>query len=477
MINPTSLPEPDSPPVDHESLYDHLLEYALKNHVDVSDCIHDHNRYYRWLCKTKPDYVWDSPHLRVYQSLLESTLYSQRHILVSIPPRHSKTETGTIRFPNYALKKNPAKRIIVGGYGQKIANKYSREIRRLTRKHCPINREVSSVSEWETVHGGGVKAVGVGVGIAGYGGDLILIDDPFKNRFEASSLATRERVWDWFTNDIYLRREPGSSIVVTHTRWNDDDLIGRLLKQDEESEEKIWTYINFAALAEEDDPLGRQEGEALWPYRFDVEELLRRKRVMGDADFSALYQGRPLPRGGSLFKIANFQVLNEKPANIISTLRAWDLAGSEDRGDFTVGVLMGLTYDRRFVILDVTRGQWAVSQRKLAIIDAAQRDGRDTKIIIEREAGIGGQERTLDLIRGLSGFVVDWEKPTGSKVYRAEPLASALGAGNLFLMKGDWNFSLFQEFSVFPYGRHDDIVDACSMAYNRLASAQRYAII
>jgi len=155
--------------------------------------------------------------------------------------------------------------VVIGSYGQDLANNFNRKARRIAEQRFEMSHERKAAAEWSTSAGGGMKAVGVGAGVTGHGAHLIVIDDPVKNREEANSDVRRETVWQWYNDDLYTRLEPGGAIVLIMTRWHEDDLAGRILLSDRASE---WTVLNLPALAEDDDPLGRTLGEALCPERY-----------------------------------------------------------------------------------------------------------------------------------------------------------------------------------------------------------------
>ena len=142
-----------------------------------------------------------------------------------LPPRHGKSELVTVRYAAWRLERDPGTRIIIGSYNQKLANRFSRKIRETVKSRIAamkqtgtggkkgerlvLSRQKAAADEWETTAGGGVKAVGVGAGVTGFGADLVIIDDPIKSRAEAESKNNRERVWEWFTDDLQTRLEPG----------------------------------------------------------------------------------------------------------------------------------------------------------------------------------------------------------------------------------------------------------------------------
>ena len=284
------------------------------------------------------------------------------YLIISCPPRHGKTVTVSKLFPAWFLAEHPEMRVILASYGMTLAQKNSRFARNVIQSrvftemypHIRLAQDSKAADAWDlSGYEGGMDAVGVGAGITGKGGHLIVIDDPVKSREEAESEVYREKTWDWYTDDIYSRREPGAAIVVIMTRWHMDDLVGRLLK----AEPDKWTVLNLPAIAEENDLLGRSEGEALWSDRFPIHVLRDIEKTMGGYSFSALYQQRPTPAEGGIFKRAWFHLVDHIP-EIVHTVRYWDLAMSEKTtADYTVGIKMGQGVDGHFYILDVARFQ------------------------------------------------------------------------------------------------------------------------
>lgn len=179
--------------------------------------------YYEWLRETASDYNWDWPHL-VYvreriDSIIQGLLYGfapgqKNRLMIFMPPRHGKSSIGTIRLPAYLLEVAPWIRVISGAYNQDLADKFSRQTRRIAQGRVAIAPDRNTVSEWETLQNGGLRAVGVGGGVTGHGANLGLIDDPVKSREEANSQTYREKVWEWYTDDFYTRLEPGAAIIL-----------------------------------------------------------------------------------------------------------------------------------------------------------------------------------------------------------------------------------------------------------------------
>lgn len=250
--------------------------------------------------------------------------------MLFVPPRHGKSELTTVRYPAWRLERKPTTRVIVGCYNSTLAEKFSRKARRICNERMALSRDRVAVSDWETEAGGGLRAVGVGSGVTGQGGDLIIVDDPIKSREEANSQAYRERVWTWWTDDLYTRLEPDAAIVLILTRWHMDDLAGRILASEDAPN---WTVVSLPAFAEANDPLGRSEGEALCPERFDERDLAEIKAVQGSS-FEALYQQRPSALEGSIFKREWWRYYREAP-RFSRIIQSWDTAfkaGQDKRG-------------------------------------------------------------------------------------------------------------------------------------------------
>ncbi len=378
-----------------------------------------------------------------------------------------------MRYPIHRLQHDPTLRVIVGAYNQTLANKFSRKARRVaTQVGLSLSKERNAAEDWETDAGGGLRAVGVGSGITGQGGDLILIDDPVKNREEADSPAYQERVWDWYRDDLYTRLEPGGAVVLIQTRWNQADLAGRILDSEDGPN---WTVLRLPALAEPGDLLGRRPGEALCPARFDEEALAGIRTVLGPRSFAALYQGDPQPLEGGFIKTAPIEIVDVIPREA-RRVRYWDLAATaNDDSDWTSGVLMARAGDL-FYIEDVVHGQWSVGARNQQIIETARRDREKFagEVVTwgPQDPGAAGVEAAEAFVRMLVGYSVKTERVTGSKQVRAEPFAAQCEGGNVKIRRSKFTETVLEQYRLFPAG-HDDIVDASSGAFAKLAGGGR----
>jgi len=393
-------------------------------------------------------------------------------LIITLPPQHGKSEMVSHWTSVWFLTNCPQKHVILGSYGQSLATYWGQQVRDTIAANeaelgIQVARGTESKTDWSLQQGGGMLSVGVGGPVTGRPGNLVIIDDPVKNPQEAESLVYRNMTWDWWLKAARTRLQPGASVVVITTRWHLDDLAGRMI----ESGADNFEVINLPALAEDNDPLGRLPGEALWPDRFSLAYLLTTKEASGSYNWSALYQQRPIPEGGGIFKRQWFQIVDAAPTEA-QRVRYWDFAGTERGGDYTVGTLLTKTKDNLIYVEDVVRGQWGAMDVEAILKQTAQLDAsryhNSVEIRMEQEPGSSGKSLTSNYIRLLSGYPVKAQPSTGSKELRARPFAAQCEAGNVKLVKGAWNGAWLDEVCRFPTGTHDDQVDSVSGAFAAL---------
>jgi hypothetical protein len=229
-------------------------------------------------------------------------------LMLCVPPRHGKSEIVSRNFPAWHLGKYPEHEFIACSYASDLALGFSRKVREIVRSteyqmlfpEVELAKDSQRADQWNTTHSGGYAAAGVGGPITGKGASILVIDDPVKNREEADSESIRQSIWDWYTSTAYTRLAPGGVVLIIQTRWHDDDLSGRLLMQMAKEEGDDWEVIEYPAIATEDERY-RRKGEALHPARYPLDALRRIKRAIGDRDWSALYQQKPVADDGDFF--------------------------------------------------------------------------------------------------------------------------------------------------------------------------------
>ncbi len=520
----------------------------------------DRNRYERWLADNFPEWNWSWPYQRlIYRHLDRVTSGKCRRLMIFMPPRHGKSETVTVRYTAWRLLQTPAMNTIIASYNQRLADKFSRKIRRIylsggaaengsegveedgsegveengsggdrvagfvsssppllpspspPLRHSP--RLLKTAAEWETPGGGIVRSVGVGGGIAGFGADLVVIDDPIRSRADAESEANRDRIYEWFNDDIYTRLEPNGAIILIQTRWHEDDLAGRLLREQADGGEK-WEVVCLPALAERSadtpvrtaaapaagqaagiralieantpvnggtveadrsvrtplDPLGRRPGEALCPRRYDVAALERFRRKLGSYSFAALYQQDPHPAEGGQFKREWFRnIVDSAPAGL-RWVRGYDLAVSlKTTADYTASFRVARDKQGNIYIADGFRKRIEYPEQRRFIIERMQAE-RNTQHCIE--AAVHGRAIVQDLRRerSLVRFPLRCVPVRGDKLTRALAWLNLAEAGKVILVRGPWIEDLLDELARFPTGAHDDQIDAVSLAVQSLST-------
>ncbi|MGA7873051.1 MAG: terminase family protein [Candidatus Binatus sp.] len=309
------------------------------------------------------------PHLRILVSVLERVERGELdRVIVAMPPRHGKSMTTSQLFPAWYLGRNPTKSIIASSYGQELASDFGRRVRnfaseRLHRQifpECVIADDSDSVRRFHTTAGGAFYGIGAGGPITGRGADLLLIDDPIKSADDARSPALRRSLQEWYQNVLYTRAEPGAAIVLIQTRWHQDDLAGWLLK---EHASEGWKVISLPAIAEVSEGW-RNEGDALWPARFPRETLDRIREAIGTTAWTALYQQRPAPEQGAIFRREWWRPY-AGPVECHRTIFSLDTAYKAGlANDYSVIAIVGESRDG-YYLRHVSRGRWEFPLRHL----------------------------------------------------------------------------------------------------------------
>lgn len=396
-------------------------------------------------------------------------------LIIEVPPRYGKTLTTSRLFPAWAIGRNPDIRVMLVSYGASLARKNSRLTRNFIKSpyyrgvfpDIELATDSASMDAWDIAgFEGGCDAMGIDGAATGKGSHILILDDLVKNRAEAESQVMREKTWDAFTGDLYNRLEPHGVIVMMFTRWHTDDPVGRALQMADEN----WVRLRLPAFAEENDPLGREIGQALWPERYDETVLTKIRAAIGEYNFSSQYQQSPMPSKAGLFDIGKIEIIGNAPANL-EIVRFYDLAATAKKhSDYTAGVKLGIDKQENIYILHVYRAQKVPTHVHEDIWQNATLDGREVPIRLEAEKQGIVQLDYILTDRRFRGYILDAKAPIGDKYARATPIAGRVNAGKVFMVEGEWNRAFLDELSVFPMGEHDDQVDALSGAYERLSN-------
>ncbi len=407
------------------------------------------------------------PHLQSMLDVVERARREQIHVCVAMPPRHGKTIT-LQRALAWWIWATPSDTCAYVSYSSDQARSKSIIARDLSLQAGVEIGSRDTQGEWRTTDGGGLLAAGA-AGLTGQGVQgLMVYDDPYGEREEAESPTQREKVWDRFS-DVVLTRDEGQSVIVCHTRWHQDDLIGRLVN------DQGWPYINFAALAEEGDPLGRPPGAALWPERHPVEKLLA-VRSINAFTFASMFQGRPRPRGATVFKTETYY--DPDRFSMDGCRLSWhaDAAGSArssaDYGAIVALALRGHGEKTEGFVLDVYRQQVEVPQ---FVRDVRAWQIRLGNHRVNIDGASGTDKAVAQMLREIDPELRVREcVPMGDKFTRAQGAATAWNEGRLKVpmpKEGKpvpWLKSFLAEVTSFTGVNdvHDDQVDCLSGAWN-----------
>lgn len=452
---------------------DDLITFAqyVRPHPDFSESV-DHSLY-------DP-----MKHHRVIAAALEQVEQGKiKRLIISCPPRHGKSELASRLFPAWFVGRNPTENMILATYNETLSSDFGRNVRDVLTSplyhhvfpDAVIKDGAAAVDRVELALGSTLFFTGRGGSLTGRGARLILVDDPLKDRREADSPTIRDQLWGWYTQVLSTRLMTQSgAIVIIMTRWHEDDLVGRLTDPTSpyynEEEAKLWHIIDLPAIARSNDVLGRAEGEALWPQRFDVEFFDSIKRT-DPRGFQALYQGKPTPDDGVFFRSENILTYNRMqdmpPKEKLRFYGASDHAVSlaQDRDKSCLMVVGVDENETIWVQPDIYWGRgttdqivevWLTMMEKYRPVFWWSEKGHITK-------SIGPFLRKRMLERGIY-CAIDEITPVSDKQTRAQSIQARMSMGKLrFPQFTRWFGDARDEILKFPQGVRDDFVDTLSL--------------
>ena len=419
-------------------------------------------------------------HIKYISDLLMETILDDNQpdrLTVSQPPRTGKSSLITLSFPFWLILMNPTLNILIVNYSQGLADDFGMILRQLfidnqellsTRNIYLSEKEhAKSRFRFENKQGellGSIKLVGVGGPITGRDVDICICDDLIKGHSDCTPTLL-DKLYSWYQNILIPRLEPWSKLFMLGTRWHSQDVIGRLMQEQPDK----YRFITIRAL--EDD------GTCIWSNRYDPQFFIDRKDEVGERVFNAQYQGQPLDETGDFFNLDKVRFITDDELpnyKIISKVRSYDCAYSDDtKGDVndrTASVLMLRTMDDYYIIRELRADRYG--ERLFNVIQSTARlDTPSIPILIETGTVGGSSKALFDIYKDrLQGYRVEQSKPIHSKVDRAYGFKEAILDGKVLICLDDYSRGqLLEEMRGFPLMKHDDIIDACSYAYNYLS--------
>lgn len=433
-------------------------------------------------------------------------------LLITMPPRHSKSFLSTIHFPTYFLARNPRRYVLSTSYNADLAKTFGRQCRDLAVEpfiaqafpDFEMSDDGRAANDWRTTSSGTYYATGVGGSTTGRAANLLILDDPIKSRAEAESALNRNRVWSYYVSALTTRKQPESDgsppiEIVILTRWHPDDVAGRLMET-KDWKDGLWHHINLPALTEKpselevevcmlppDDPRYlpreklREAGSdkryyhplvqtALWPERFPVNDLLRRK-ALDPREFEALYQQNPYIQGGNILKAAwwrNFRPLETKLSTLI--VAADTAFKANTYSDYSVLMLLGANDQGDLFIMDVIRErlEFPELKRRCIALNSVWRGRGLRGFYVEDRAS--GQSLIQELKKESGLAVIPYKVGHTDKVARVHAVAPIIEGGRVHIPESaPWLDEFLTECESFPASKHDDQVDALSMGLDVLS--------
>lgn len=410
--------------------------------------------------------------------------------MVTFAPQEGKSTTVSVWTPIFALMENPECRIIIACATQSLAETFVRQVREIIKSNPQLGLSISPGLDRQgdfklDGHAGGIYAVGVGGTLNGRPGDMLIIDDPNKDYAEASSPTISGKVFEWYQGTAAMRLAPGAPVIVLQTRWHENDLIGRLLKDAPDR----WNLLRIPAQADhrpelgETDPLGREPGEFMVSARGRTrEQWEQRKREVGPKMFAAQFQGIPSPDEGGIFPAtwARYEQplweVQPNGARLVpgvgradhELVQSWDFTFSDTKGsDFVVGQVW-LRVGSQAYLLDMVRERMNFPTMLDAVRNLTAKWPQAQTTFIEAKAA--GQ-MVIDTLRTELKNAFIPINPTESKVARANAVSPFAFSGNIVLPTAELlpNVGeMLEELKLFPASSHDDSVDALTQAVGQL---------
>lgn len=445
--------------INREQLRKELIkELARRSYIDYVDYVNQG----KWV---------KGKHLELICEEIEKVLNNETNrLILSIPPQHGKSMLITETLPSYYLGKFPEKRVIVASYGEDLAMKFGRRNKQKIQEfgkelfNIELSKSSSSDKEFEIeTHKGSMISRGIMSGITGQPADLIIVDDPIKNRLEANSETFRARLKEEWLNSLNTRLSANGKVIIIQTRWHEDDLAGWLI----DTEPNKWKVINIPCEAEENDILGRQVGDALFPEIGKDNEWLQefKKSYMtaeGSMAWNALFQGRPTSQEGNMIKRSWFNYIEQQPITNYKLISVDATFKDGDNSDY-VSIQVWGKHGVKYYFIDRIKAKMDFVDTLVAIRNM-QNKHKANLILIEDKAN--GSAIISMLKKEFNNILA--VNPEGGKVARVNAVAPIMEAGNVYLLKAGWNNDFVEECASFPNGKHDDDVDAMSQALTRL---------
>jgi len=449
-----------------------------------------------------PKWNWHIPYLcaelKYMVNLVGNDKPKEYDLIVNIPPGTTKSLACTVFLPAWAWTKFPWMKFIKTSHSGSLSLEHAELTRDIVISekyqrfypHIRIKQDNSAKSKFKIVYqdtkkenvwvlGGGLYSTSVNATVTGFHSHVKLTDDPL-DPTKALSDTQLKSCNQWLSQNLSSRNidKKVTPHIIIMQRVHKQDPSGEALKSKKKGKKVKHICLPGDVHAEGNRDRVRPQallkyydaqGGYLDPVRLDKDAINEMEINLGQYGKKSQVDQNPETPGAGMFKSDNFHIVDQYEGTILQTVRYWDKAGTQDGGAYSVGVKMSKLSTGKFLVQDVKRGQWATEVRERNIKKTMEADGHLVHSYIEQEPGSGGKESAESTIRNNAGYKIFADRPTGDKVFRADPYSVQVNNGNVLLMRGDWNDLYKDEHSEFPFGKYKDQVDASSGGFNKLA--------
>jgi len=422
-----------------------------------------------------PGFIHGRHHAILSKKFEEIAQGKLKRLMISLPPRHTKSEFGSYLLPAWFLGRDSTKKIIqcsntaelAVGFGRKVRNLVDSEAYARIFPNVGLRSDSKAAGRWSTNGGGEYFAIGVGGTVTGKGADLLIIDDPHSEQEAAIASSNPEvydKVYEWYSSGPRQRLQPGGAIIVIMTRWSKRDLIGKILQMNAERDGEDWEVINLPAIL--------PSGNSLWPEFWSIDELTALKNELPVSKWNAQYQQSPTGDSGALVKREWWKLWeDEDPPKCEYIIQSWDTAFTKnERSDYSACTTWGVFYknenpdDSNIILLDAYKSRMEFPELKAKAMEMYKEWEPDAFII---EAKASGAPLIYEL-RSMGIPVSEFTPTRGNdKISRMNSVTDLFASGKVWAPGRRWAEEVIEEMAAFPNSDHDDLVDSATQALIR----------
>ena len=420
-----------------------------------------------------PGYKVGPHHLKLIQIFEDIAAGKKKRVIVNIAPRHGKSELISYLAPAWFLGKYPQKKIIMGSHTADLAVNFGRRVRNLVGSEAykgifpqvELQSDSKSASRWGTNFNGEYFAIGVGGALAGRGADLFIIDDPHSEQEAKTGRAdVFLPAWEWFQSGPLQRLMPGGAIIIVMTRWSKLDLTGMIVQQTERNEDvDPWEVVEFPAI--------KDDGQALWPEFWDVEELLAKKAALDIRYWNAQYMQKPTSEEGALIKREWWQIWDkDTPPDCEFIIMSLDAAQeATNRADYNALTTWGVFYNEEtqnfaIILLNAIKKRMEYPELKKLVLEEYKEWQPDAFMVEKKSNGSALYQE----FRRMGVPVGEFTPGKGQdKIARVNAVSDLFASGIVYAPDHRWAKEVIEECNDFPAGTNDDLVDSTTLALLR----------